>query len=185
MQKEKLVLSKGIIGYLKELTLFFVLLIIMLGFYILEPRFLSLSNISNILIQNAYLVVASVGMSFVIIGGGIDLSVGYQISLVGVITAAAMQWFQLPVPVAVLLGLAAGTFLGFINGFFSVKLNMHPMVVTLATMAIYEGISYIITGSSSIYGLSDTFKYIGQGKAAGVSVSIIIMFAVLIAASFF
>lgn len=78
-----------------------------------------------------------------------------------------------------------GTLLGAINGFLSVKLQVHPMVITLATMAIYQGISYIITNSNSIYGLPDSFKFIGQGKILGIPVSIIITVIVLIGATFF
>ena len=78
-----------------------------------------------------------------------------------------------------------GTLLGAINGFLSVKLQVHPMVITLATMAIYQGISYIITNSNSIYGLPDSFKFIGQGKILEIPVSIIITVIVLIGATFF
>ena len=144
-----------------------------------------IENIKNILVQNAYIIVSSIGMAFVIIGGGIDLSVGYQISLVGVITTISIQWFHLPVWCSVLIGLMIGTLLGAINGFLSVKLQVHPMVITLATMAIYQGISYIITNSNSIYGLPDSFKFIGQGKILGIPVSIIITVIVLIGATFF
>ena len=146
---------------------------------------MTIENIKNILVQNAYIIVSSIGMAFVIIGGGIDLSVGYQISLVGVITTISIQWFHLPVWCSVLIGLMIGTLLGAINGFLSVKLQVHPMVITLATMAIYQGISYIITNSNSIYGLPDSFKFIGQGKILGIPVSIIITVIVLIGATFF
>ena len=146
---------------------------------------MTIENIKNILVQNAYIIVSSIGMAFVIIGGGIDLSVGYQISLVGVITTISIQWFHLPVWCSVLIGLMIGTLLGAINGFLSVKLQVHPMVITLATMAIYQGISYIITNSNSIYGLPDSFKFIGQGKILEIPVSIIITVIVLIGATFF
>ena len=170
---------------MKELTLVIVLFVLLLLFYCFAPKFMTIENIKNILVQNAYIIVSSIGMAFVIIGGGIDLSVGYQISLVGVITTISIQWFHLPVWCSVLIGLMIGTLLGAINGFLSVKLQVHPMVITLATMAIYQGISYIITNSNSIYGLPDSFKFIGQGKILGIPVSIIITVIVLIGATFF
>ena len=170
---------------MKELTLVIVLFVLLLLFYCFAPKFMTIENIKNILVQNAYIIVSSIGMAFVIIGGGIDLSVGYQISLVGVITTISIQWFHLPVWCSVLIGLMTGTLLGAINGFLSVKLQVHPMVITLATMAIYQGISYIITNSNSIYGLPDSFKFIGQGKILGIPVSIIITVIVLIGATFF
>ena len=175
----------GLLFYMKELTLVIVLFVLLLLFYCFAPKFMTIENIKNILVQNAYIIVSSIGMAFVIIGGGIDLSVGYQISLVGVITTISIQWFHLPVWCSVLVGLMTGTLLGAINGFLSVKLQVHPMVITLATMAIYQGISYIITNSNSIYGLPDSFKFIGQGKILGMPVSIIITVIVLIGATFF
>lgn len=175
----------GLLFYMKELTLVIVLFVLLLLFYCFAPKFMTIENIKNILVQNAYIIVSSIGMAFVIIGGGIDLSVGYQISLVGVITTISIQWFHLPVWCSVLIGLMTGTLLGAINGFLSVKLQVHPMVITLATMAIYQGISYIITNSNSIYGLPDSFKFIGQGKILGMPVSIIITVIVLIGATFF
>ena len=175
----------GLLFYMKELTLVIVLFVLLLLFYCFAPKFMTIENIKNILVQNAYIIVSSIGMAFVIIGGGIDLSVGYQISLVGVITTISIQWFHLPVWCSVLIGLMTGTLLGAINGFLSVKLQVHPMVITLATMAIYQGISYIITNSNSIYGLPDSFKFIGQGKILEIPVSIIITVIVLIGATFF
>ena len=175
----------GLLFYMKELTLVIVLFVLLLLFYCFAPKFMTIENIKNILVQNAYIIVSSIGMAFVIIGGGIDLSVGYHISLVGVITTISIQWFHLPVWCSVLIGLMIGTLLGAINGFLSVKLQVHPMVITLATMAIYQGISYIITNSNSIYGLPDSFKFIGQGKILGIPVSIIITVIVLIGATFF
>ena len=175
----------GLLFYMKELTLVIVLFVLLLLFYCFAPKFMTIENIKNILVQNAYIIVSSIGMAFVIIGGGIDLSVGYQISLVGVITTISIQWFHLPVWCSVLIGLMMGTLLGAINGFLSVKLQVHPMVITLATMAIYQGISYIITNSNSIYGLPDSFKFIGQGKILEIPVSIIITVIVLIGATFF
>ncbi len=177
--------KRGVIWYLRQFTIVYVLILIVLIFTIIEPRFFNLGNIVNILVQNAYIAIATIGMSFVIIGGGIDLSVGYQISLVGVIATISTQWFHLPVPVAVLIGLVLGLALGFLNGYLSVKLKVHPMVVTLATMAIFQGISYMITKSNSIYGLSTEFKFLGQGKLLGIPVSIIVMVAVLILATVF
>ena len=175
----------GLLFYMKELTLVIVLFVLLLLFYCFAPKFMTIENIKNILVQNAYIIVSSIGMAFVIIGGGIDLSVGYQISLIGVITTISIQWFHLPVWCSVLIGLMIGTLLGAINGFLSVKLQVHPMVITLATMAIYQGISYIITNSNSIYGLPDSFKFIGQGKILEIPVSIIITVIVLIGATFF
>ena len=68
----------GLLFYMKELTLVIVLFVLLLLFYCFAPKFMTIENIKNILVQNAYIIVSSIGMAFVIIGGGIDLSVGYQ-----------------------------------------------------------------------------------------------------------
>ena len=73
----------GLLFYMKELTLVIVLFVLLLLFYCFAPKFMTIENIKNILVQNAYIIVSSIGMAFVIIGGGIDLSVGYQISQIG------------------------------------------------------------------------------------------------------
>ena len=163
-----------IINTSKEFAIIFVLIILIAVFSLISPTFFSVSNFMNILSQNTYIIIASMGMALVIISGGIDLSVGYQISLVGIVTAALMKWVGLPIWLSIFLALVLGGVLGFINGFFSIKLKVATMVVTLGTMTIFQGISYIISKSTSIYDLDPVFKFIGQGYVLGIPFNFIL-----------
>ena len=104
----------------------FVLLVLMALFSFTSPYFLTVRNLTNIITQNTYFIIVAIGLSFVMIGGGIDLSVGYQMSLVGVVTAMLMVVYHLPVWLAVLLGLLLGTALGLINGLIVTSIGSFP-----------------------------------------------------------
>lgn len=164
----------------KKFVLLFILAGLVVFFGIMSPKFLTFSNIMNIITQNSYLIIASIGVALVMISGGTDLSVGYQISVVGVCTAIFMQWFNWPIFIAILLGLIIGITLGIVNGFIANKLNMHPMIVTLATMTLFQGISFLISQSKSIYNLDKSFKIIGQGYVGSIPIPVIIVLIVAI-----
>ena len=89
----------------------FVLFALIALFSALSPHFFTQQNLTNIFVQQSYVIIAAVGLSFVMISGGMDLSIGYQISVVGVTTAALVKWVGLPFPVSLAAGLAMGTFL--------------------------------------------------------------------------
>ena len=107
-------------------------------FSLTSPYFFTLRNLTNIITQNTYFIIGAVGLSFVMIGGGIDLSVGFQMSLVGVVTAMCMTVFHLPVWLSVCIGLAFGTFLGLINGLIVTNIQVFPLIVTLATSMVFQ-----------------------------------------------
>ncbi len=172
------------IKLLKKYTIILVLIGLILLFSIINPVFFSLTNFTNIFVQQSYVIIAAIGLSFVMISGGMDLSVGYQMSLVGVITAISIMWFGLPVPVAVAIGLLTGIVLGLFNGVAAVKLKVHPLIITLGTMTIFQGASYIISNSNPIFGLPASFKFLGQGYVGPIPFSVIIMVVVALCASF-
>ncbi len=130
---------------LKKYAVLFILFGLMFLFSLTSPYFFTWRNLTNILTQNTYFVIVAIGLSFVMIGGGIDLSVGYQMSLVGVITAMAMVVYHLPVWLAVLIGLSLGTVLGLINGLIVSSMRIFPLIATLATASVYQGISYMVS----------------------------------------
>lgn len=178
MNKEKL---KKII---KANIMLIILVLLVIVFSILSPNFLSLKNLMNICTQNAYFLIAAIGVAMIMISGNCDLSVGQMISVVGVCVAIFMQRFGLPVPVAILLGLGLGGAMGCFNGFASNLLKIHPMIVTLATMTIYEGISYTISKSQSFYNFPNSYKLIGQGYIGVVSVPVIIAIVIALLVHF-
>ncbi|TCL56258.1 ribose transport system permease protein/inositol transport system permease protein [Kineothrix alysoides] len=177
-------MKEKVIKILKKYTIILVLIGLILFFSIINPVFFSLTNFTNIFVQQSYVIIAAIGLAFVMISGGMDLSVGYQMSLVGVITAVSMMWLNLPVLFSVLIGLAMGVLLGIINGVAAVKLKVHPLIITLGTMTIFQGTSYIISNSNPIFGLPDSFKFLGQGYVGPIPFSVIAMVIVAFFASF-
>lgn len=170
---------------IKKYAIIFVLLGLIAFFSLLSPYFFTQQNLTNIFVQNAYVIIAAVGLSFVMISGGMDLSIGYQMSVVGVTTAVCMKWLNMPIPLSLALGIGSGILMGALNGVASVTLKVHSLIVTLGTMTVFQGLSYIISNQSAIVNLPPEFKYIGQGYVFGtIPVSVILMFITVGAASF-
>ena len=169
---------------LKKYAIFAVMIGLMILFSCSSPYFFTVQNLTNIFVQNSYVIIAAIGLSFIMISGGMDLSIGYQMSLVGVVTAVLMKNIGLPVALSVLIGVLLGIFLGIFNGFMAISLKVHPLIVTLGTMTIFQGFSYMISGSKSILNLPASFKFIGQGYVFQfLPVSVILMLAVVVVAS--
>jgi ribose transport system permease protein len=167
----------------------YAILLVLVGivalFSAVSPQFFTWQNLSNILVQQSYVVIAAVGLAFVMIGGGMDLSIGYQMSLVGVTTAALVKWYGLPLWPSVGLGLALGSGLGFLNGWAANKLRVHTLIITLGTLTVFQGASYIVSRQSVILNLPPSFKYLGQGWILDtVPFSVVLMIAAVLAAGF-
>ncbi|MGB9592548.1 MAG: ABC transporter permease [Anaerolineae bacterium] len=171
------------ISGLRKYTVLFILLGLMVFFSFASPYFLTVRNLTNIVIQNTYFIIVAVGLSFVMIGGGIDLSVGYQMSLVGVITAMAMVVYHLPVWLAVLIGLLLGTVLGFINGVIVSSIRIFPLIATLATSAVFQGISYLVSKANTFRAYPEQFLLLTRGKVLGIPFDILLALVVVILAS--
>ncbi len=178
-------LLQGGVNLLKKFAIILVLIGLMVFFSLLSPYFLTQANLTNIFVQQSYVIIAAVGLAFVMISGGMDLSIGYQMSVVGVSTAALIKWVGLPLPLAIGIGVAIGVVLGLFNGFASVKLKVHTLIVTLGTMTIFQGLSYIISNQSVILNLPVEFKYFGQGYVFDfIPFSVILMVCTVAIASF-
>ena len=117
---------------------------------LLSPHFLTATNIKNILSQVSIIAVLAAGETYVILTGGIDLSVGSLLAAAGAITAAMIKWQGLPIFVGILGGLAVGAMAGAINGLFVSKVKIPSFIITLAMMAIARGIALIVTGGKPI-----------------------------------
>lgn len=167
-----------------QLSLPMVLVLLSLIFFIISPEFLSPANLVNLLVQNAHVCIVAAAMAMIMICGGADLSIGYQMSMVLISVAIMISWYFVPVWLAVLLGIGLAVLMGTINGILSLKLKTPTMIVALGTMAIYQGLSYILSGSRSIYNLDPRFLFLGQGRILGIPVNVIIMVVLLAATSF-
>ena len=131
-------------------------------------KFLTVSNITNVVRQFSFNALMALGMLLVIITGGIDLSVGSVFAFSGIISCLAITKWGCPVWLGVLLGLMAGALFGYLNGTLITVMKLPPFIATLGTMSIARGLSYGITGGYPVSSLPDSFKFIGLGMVPSV-----------------
>ena len=139
------------------------LLLLVLAFSFTSPAFLSVNNGLTVLLQTAVIGLLAIGMTMVIITGGIDLSVGSVLALSGVVTGLTIK-AGVPVIPAMVLGVIAGGLCGFINGLVITKMRITPFVATLGMMMIARGVALQLTGAAPISRLGDTFGALGNGS---------------------
>lgn len=160
-------------------------LVIFAAFALASGRFVSASNISNILVQISVLMVISSGLTVAVASGEFDLSVGQVAGLSSVLVAGLMVWSGLPVLVAILLSVAAGSVLGFVSGLLVTKLRIPSLIATLAMAPIALGLNYAYDGGDSIYAsFPEGFYAIATGRLLGV-VPVPILIAIAVVASFY
>jgi ribose transport system permease protein len=124
--------------------------------------------------------IAAVGMTFALLLGGIDLSIGSMVTLVGIIGAWLMVIAGINPVLACIIVLIAASALGFANGWSIANLQIPPLIVTLCSMTILEGLAYIISKGIPIYGFPESFAAVGQGYVAGIApIPVIIMIVIL------
>jgi len=145
--------------------------------------FLTLKNVFNVLRQISSNLFLACGMTMVIILGGIDLSVGSVIALSGCIAAGAVSRYNLPLSVAVLMGLLIGLIIGMFNGLVISKTTIPAFIVTLATMNIAKGLAYVYTGGSPVRVVTKEWQFLGAGYVGIVPTPVIILIIVLIITS--
>ncbi len=165
------------------LTLFVLLFLAIFG-TLTSPYFLDSRNLVNILLQSSINAIVAIGMTFVIITGGIDLSVGSVLALSGVIMGFMSKGGYGVFP-TIIVGMGVGALFGWINGFLVDKGKIPPFIATLGTMSITRGLALILTGGLTLYGLSEGFKQFGSGYIFGfIPNPIVITFIVFFAAHF-
>jgi ribose transport system permease protein len=173
--------NNPIITFVKEnLGILIGLLILCVFLSFFSPVFLSKNNILNVLRQVATNLYVACAMTMVIILGGIDLSVGSTIALSGVIAGGFIAFEGLPLWVAILSGLLSGVVVGAFNGFLISKTTIPPFIVTLSTMNIARGASYVYTGGQPIRVMSDSFNFIGSGYVGDIPMPIIYLVVIVI-----
>jgi len=164
----------GRLGIVGNVLLATILLIIV--FSILSPYFLTVQNFVNIFRQSAPLAIVALGITIVIISGGIDLSVASNISLCSVILAMLLEKFGVSLPLAIILVFILGIALGLFNGFLITVLKIPAIIATLATAMTFSGIAFTITQGYSInLPVESAIKYLGSGKIWLIPVSIILV----------
>lgn len=167
------------ISSVRELLLVGVVLLLCVIWTVMNPQFLSLNNITNILRQASYTAVAAVGMTMVIVIGEIDLSAGSLVCASG-LTGAMVCKETGNVVLAVLAALAVGLLVGFVNGALCAYGKLPGFIATLASMTVLRGLAYIITGGNSVVWTNEAFTMIGTGYVGPVPIPVIIMVLVII-----
>lgn len=173
-----------VLNYYKKWGIFVLLIIEILVFAVISPDFMSVSNLLNVLRQVAMLGIVSIGVTFVIIGGGMDLSVGGQMAVGGILCALLMTKMGCPMVMAILFEIVFGILCGIINGVLAVKLKVMSMIITLGTMTSLQGLAQVLTNGYPVFGFTSDFKIIGQGYLGPIPIPVIILAITIIAASF-
>jgi ribose transport system permease protein len=145
--------------------------------WILTPHFLTVSNLLNVLEQSAINAIVAAGMTFAIISGGIDLSVGSVLALSGIVLASALQ-AGAGLPLALTLALASAAACGLLNGLVVTVGRLPPFIATLGMMSIARGLALIWADGRPISGFDETFRLIATGRPLGVPAPVLITLVV-------
>ncbi len=150
------------------------LLILCIILWIMTPHFLTISNLLNITQQTSINAIIAVGMTFVIIAAGIDLSVGSIMAFAGVVLASALN-AGIPLPLALLIGLGVGLLCGVVNGVLITYGNLPPFISTLGMMSVARGAALLYTEGRPISGFSADFRFLATGEILSIPMPVIIM----------
>jgi rhamnose transport system permease protein len=134
----------------------------------LSDKFFTVDNLLNQGRLMAEVGLISLAMTFVIVTGGIDLSVGSILGLTAILLGVFWKNLGLPLPAAIVLAMACGTFAGWVNGLIITRFNVPPLIATLATLALYRGLAEGISEARSVRGYPEWFFFFGQGEVLGV-----------------
>lgn len=180
-RKEKALYSKSTLRRILsgEIGLILILLLLIFVFFLLSEHFLVPRNLLNVTRQISTTLIVAIGMTFVIIAGEIDLSVGSIAALAGVVVAAVINSTG-SIFLGIISGIAAGILVGFINGILAVYGKVQSFIVTLATMGIIRGIVLVWTDGKPISNLPEAFDVFGAGYVGPIPVSTIIAVAIFL-----
>ncbi len=151
-----------------EVILAAILLVALIGLGRANDRFLTLDNLLNQGRLMTEIGLIALPMTFVIITGGIDLSVGAIVGLCAILLGYSWKTFGLPLPLAIAFSLGVGTLAGFLNGLVITRLKAPPLIVTIASLAFYRGLAEGISKARSVRGYPEWFYTLGQGEWLGV-----------------
>lgn len=171
-------------NFIKNQAIWIVFIILVIAFTIANPRFITASSLLMMLRQIAVWGIASIGMTFVILLGDIDLSTGSIITFVNVLCSYMMVNMGVGMVPAILITLAASTLIGLLNGFFVSTIGIPALIATFATQTAFSGIALIMCNGQPIYGFTEKFKVFGQGKLGIVPVPVIIMIICFVLGAF-
>lgn len=144
------------------------------------PRFASVNNILLIIKQSAIPIIACIGMTMVLMTGGIDLSLGYTIGLASILTGLMVKTYELPYPVAILIPLLAGALIGLVNGICVQKIKVPAFITTLGTGYIVFGLAEIISHGEAVNRLPKPFLALGKTEVLGVNTTVVLTLVICV-----
>jgi len=152
---------------MQKLLPFVSLIVLFVALAIASPHFLTQTNLSSVVRQTAVINIMSLGMTVIIIAGGIDLSVGAILAMGGVLGTMAMEKGA-SIPAGIAIGILTGFAWGTFNGLLTTRLKIAPFIVTLGTLGIIRGLTLIITNGLPVHRIPQPFSFLGEGNVLGV-----------------
>ena len=152
---------------IQRLLPFLTLIALFVALSIASPHFLTNTNLSSVVRQTAVINIMALGMTLIIIAGGIDLSVGAILAFGGLMGTMAMERGY-PIVAGIFIGAFAGMLWGVVNGFLATRLNVNPFIVTLGTMGIARGLTLIVSNGLPVHQIPQRFSFLGEGNLLGV-----------------
>ncbi|HEY4388336.1 MAG TPA: ABC transporter permease, partial [Ktedonobacteraceae bacterium] len=161
-----------------QLTAAGALIVVFILLSVASRAFLTFNNLFNIISQTTVTAIIAIGMTFVIITAGIDLSVGSTAALGGMVGTLIMSRAHLDWPIGVVGGTLVGGLLGLVNGLLITKANLSPFITTLGAQSVVRGLVYLTTGAVGVYGLPESFALLGEGSIDGIPIPLIVLIVV-------
>lgn len=177
-------MNKQLLDKFRKYGMLAAFLLICLVLSLATPGFFSLQNITIILRQVSINGILAIGVTFVIISGGIDLSLGSVVAFTGVMAALFAQPGEYPLVAALAVAILAGLGIGGLNGLAVTRGRVAPFIVTLGMMTIARGLALVASGGRPVTNLSDGFNYIGGGSLLGVPVPVLIFGLIILLSAF-
>jgi ribose transport system permease protein len=159
---------------IQRLLPFLTLILLFVALTISTPHFLTKVNLSSVARQTAVINIMALGMTPVIISGGIDISVGSILAIAGLFGTMAIKSGQ-PIPLAIAIGIGTGLLCGIVNGVLVTQLRVNPFIVTLGTLGIFRGIALVVSNGLPVHEIPESFSYLGDGTLLGIPVSLWIL----------
>ncbi len=160
---------------IESIGIYAFLVAIIIFFSSMTGAFLTLNNFIVILRQVSIIGICAFGETFVVIAGGIDLSVGSTVALSGVIAASLVKFLNVSIPVAFLAGIVAGSLCGLLNGTLATRAKIPPIIVTLGTLTIIRGLAFIIVGGHTVFGMPVNYRVLGRNYIGFIPIPVLIM----------
>ena len=161
-------------------TVLAALLLLVVVSSVAAPGFLSADNLTNVLVQSVFILILGIGMTYVLVAGGIDLSVGSTMGLSATLSIWSLN-NGAPVPVAVLVGLLSGLAVGAFNSFFITKLGIADFIVTLGSLSLVRGVVELMNANTRFNTQSEAFRFLTGGSLLGIPTAVLIAVAVAVA----